>query len=401
MSKGVATPTDIFKKCYEFNRDLEITAAGLYPFFKVISGNHGNRVVIDGREVVMAGSNNYLGLTRHPKVVEAAIKATEKYGTSCSGSRYANGTYDLHVELEEKLAKWMGREKALCFTTGYLTNQGAISALGGRHDVIFSDKENHACIVDATRLSFGEVKRYAHGDMDDLERQLQETPEDSGRLIVTDGVFSMRGTIVNLPRMVELKKKYGARIYIDDAHGLGVLGKKGRGTGEHFNLHDDVDVVMGTFSKSFAGLGGFVCGEERVISWIKHKAQQLIFAAAMTPASTAAVLTVLELIQKEPSHLANLHKISTKVRDGFRAIGFDVPDGVTPILYTRVGEDVQAFQFWKDLLELGVYTNPVITPGVPVGWSGVRSSYMSIHTDADIDHVVNAFAKVGKKYGLI
>ncbi len=394
-------PRDIFAKAYNFRRDLEFQHSGLYPFFKVISSNDGPRVTIDGREVIMAGSNNYLGLTRHPKVLEAANAAQNKFGTSCSGSRYANGTYTLHVELEQKLAAFMDREAALCFTTGYMTNVGAIAALADRHDIIFSDKENHSCIQDALPLTFARSKRFAHSDMEDLERMLRETPDDVGRFIVTDGVFSMRGTLANIPKMVEFREKYGARIYIDDAHGLGVIGERGRGTAEHFGLHDKVDVIMGTFSKSFAGLGGFVCGEERVISFIKHHSRQLIFAAAMTPAATAAVLTTLEMIQTEPEHLANLRKVSARVRKGFKDAGLDVPDGVTPIIYTRVGDDAQAFMFWKDLLQAGIYTNPVVSPGVPQGWSGVRSSYMAVHSEADIDHVVDVFARLGKKYGLV
>lgn len=394
-------PRDVFAKAFNFRRDLDFRDAGLYPFFKEISSNDGHRVTIDGREVVMAGSNNYLGLTRHPRVLEAANAAQNKFGTSCSGSRYANGTYTLHVELERRLAEWMETESALCFTTGYMTNVGAIAALVDRHDVIFSDKENHSCIQDALLLNTVKAKRFAHADMDELEKQLQETPDDVGRLIVTDGVFSMRGTLADIPKMVEYRKQYGARIYVDDAHGLGVIGENGRGTAEHFGLHGQVDVVMGTFSKSFAGLGGFICGEERVISYVKHHARQLIFAAAMTPAATAAVLTTLDLIQQEPEHLANLRKVVNKVRKAFREAGFDVPDGVTPIIYTRVGDDAEAFAFWKELLEAGVYTNPVITPGVPQGWSGVRSSYMAVHTDSDIDQIASIFAKLGRKYGLV
>lgn len=394
-------PQDVFAKAYQFLRDQEIKSAGLYPFFKEIGGNHGNQVEIDGRKVVMAGSNNYLGLTRHPRVVEAANQAQNEYGTSCSGSRYANGTYRLHVELENNLAEWMGKEAALCFTTGYMSNIAAISTLGGRHDVIFSDRENHACITDACGLSFAKVKRYAHDDMGDLEKLLAETPDNLGRLIVTDGVFSMRGTIARIPQMVELKKKYGARIYIDDAHGLGVIGAGGRGSAEYHGFHDDADVIMGTFSKSFAGLGGFICGDERVVSFVKHQARQLIFAAAMTPASTAAVLTTLEMIRKEPEHLENLWRVTKKIRSLFREIGFDVPEGDTPIIYTRVGGDMEAFSFWKELFEMGVYTNPVITPGVPQGWSGVRSSYMAIHEDKDLEHIASCFEKLGKKYKLL
>jgi 8-amino-7-oxononanoate synthase len=392
---------DVFAKCFDFRRDLEVQAAGLYPFFKTIEGNHGSRVVIDGNEVVMAGSNNYLGLTRHPLVVEAAVKATKDFGTSCSGSRYANGTYVIHVELEQRLAEFMGKEKALCFTTGYTTNMGAISVLAGRRDYILSDRENHSCIMDATQLSFAETKKFKHDDMDDLERILDGLDKESGKLLVTDGVFSMKGTLSKLPRIVELKKKYGMRIFVDDAHGVGVVGPHGRGTAEHYGVESDVDVVMGTFSKSFAGLGGFIAGEERVISYVKHHARQLIFAPSMTPASVAAVMCSLDLMQKEPQHLANLHKVIAQVRGEFRRIGYPVDDEATPIVYVKVGEDLEAFTFWKELLEMGVYTNPVITPGVPQGQSGVRASFMAIHTESDIARVIEAFEKLGKKYGLL
>ncbi|MBX3473293.1 MAG: pyridoxal phosphate-dependent aminotransferase family protein [Planctomycetes bacterium] len=392
---------DVFAKCYDFKRDLEVQAVGLYPFFKTIEGNMGSRVVIDGREVVMAGSNNYLGLTRHPKVVEAALDATRKYGTSCSGSRYANGTYVIHVELEERLAEFMGKPKALCFTTGYTTNMGAISVLAGRRDIILSDRENHSCIMDATQLSFAETKKYKHDDMEDLERVLEASPADCGKLLVTDGVFSMKGTLARLPEIVKLKKKHGMRIFVDDAHGVGVVGKHGRGTAEHYGLEADVDVVMGTFSKSFAGLGGFIAGEERVISYVKHHARQLIFAASMTPASVAAVTQSLKMMQSEPEHLENLRKVVAKVRAEFNRIGYAIGDEATPIVYIKVGEDIQAFQFWKDLLDMGVYTNPVITPGVPQGQSGVRASFMAIHTDKDLARVIEAFETLGKKYGLI
>ncbi len=392
---------DVFQKCFDFKRDLEVKAAGLYPFFKTIEGNFGSRVIIEGREVVMAGSNNYLGLTRHPKVVEAAVEATKKFGTSCSGSRYANGTYVIHVELEEKLADFMKKEKALCFTTGYTTNMGAISTLAGRRDIIFSDRENHSCIMDATMLTFAETKKYQHNDMEDLDRVLQGSDPEAGKLIVTDGVFSMKGTVANVPEMVRLKKKYGCRIFIDDAHGLGVMGKHGRGSAEYHGLESEVDVIMGTFSKSFAGLGGFIAGPERVISYVKHHARQLIFAASMTPASVAAVSKALDLMRTEPQHLENLRRVVKTVRGEFRRAGFGVPEGDTPIVYIKVGEDDAAFMFWKELLELGVYTNPVITPGVPKGQSGVRASFMAIHTESDIAHMLDAFTTLGRKYGII
>jgi 8-amino-7-oxononanoate synthase len=392
---------DVFQKCFDFKRDLEVKAAGLYPFFKTIEGSFGSRVVIDGKEVVMAGSNNYLGLTRHPRVVEAALEATKKYGTSCSGSRYANGTYNIHVELEEKLAAFMKKEKALCFTTGYTTNLGAISTLAGRRDIIFSDRENHSCIMDATQLTFAETKKYKHDDMADLERVLEGSDPEAGKLLVSDGVFSMKGIIANVPEMVRLKKKFGMRIFIDDAHGIGVVGEHGRGSAEHHGLEKDVDVVMGTFSKSFAGLGGFIAGEERVISYVKHHSRQLIFAASMTPASVAAVTQSLEMLQNEPEHLRNLRSVVKRVRAEFRRIGYEVPDLPTPIVYIKVGDDLAAFKYWKDLLELGVYTNPVITPGVPQGQSGVRASFMAIHTERDLAQIIEAFEKLGKAYGLI
>lgn len=392
---------DVFEKCVKFTRDLEVRAAGLYPFFKVIEGNYGSRVDIDGHDVVMAGSNNYLGLTRHPKVVEAALDAIVKYGTSCSGSRYANGTYPIHVNLEERLADFMGKPMVLCFSTGYTTNMGAISVLAGRRDIIYTDRENHSCIMDATQLSFAETRKYMHDDMDDLARVLEDSNPEAGKLLVSDGVFSMKGTLTKLPEIVKLKKKYNFRIFIDDAHGVGVVGAKGRGTAEHYGLEDDVDVVMGTFSKSFAGLGGFIAGEERVISYVKHHARQLIFAAAMTPACVAAVTAALDLMIAEPEHLAALRKVIRNVRSEFQRVGFPIPEDETPIVYVKVGDDTAAFKFWKELLEMGVYTNPVITPGVPQGQSGVRASFMAIHTESDIARIIEAFETLGKKYGLL
>ncbi|MDC1142158.1 pyridoxal phosphate-dependent aminotransferase family protein [Planctomycetota bacterium] len=392
---------DIFDKCYSFDRADKLVEAGLYPFFKTIEGNHGSRVEIDGKEVVMAGSNNYLGLTRHPKVVEAAIDATREFGTSCSGSRYANGTYRIHVELEENLADYMGKEKALCFTTGYTTNLGAISNLAGRRDLIFSDRENHSCIMDATQMTFAVTKKYGHDDIEHLEKLLSDSDPEAGKLLVTDGVFSMKGTLAKLPEILALKKKFGFRTFIDDAHGVGVVGPKGRGTAEHYGLHDEVDVIMGTFSKSFAGLGGFIVGEERVIDYVKHTSRQLIFAASMTPASVASVSVALDLIRNEPEHLANLRSVVKKVQGEFQRIGYEVPDQETPIIYVKVGDDVTALSYWKELLESGVYTNPVISPGVPQGQSGIRASFMGIHTDKDIDHIVEVFERLGKKYGLL
>lgn len=392
---------DVFDKCYSFGRADKIIEAGLYPYFKVIEGNHGSRVVIEGKEVVMAGSNNYLGLTRHPKVVEAALDATREFGTSCSGSRYANGTYRIHVELEENLADFMGKEKALCFTTGYTANLGAISNLAGRRDIIYSDRENHSCIMDATQMTFAVTKKFQHDDIEHLDKLLTDSDPEKGKLLVTDGVFSMKGTLAKLPEILALQEKHSFRTFIDDAHGVGVVGPTGRGTAEHYGLHDKVDVIMGTFSKSFAGLGGFVVGQKRIIDYIKHSSRQLIFAASMTPASVSSVSAALELIRNEPEHLGNLKSVVKKVQSEFRRIGYEVPDQETPIIYVKVGDDLTALTFWKDMLEMGVYTNPVVSPGVPPGQGGVRASFMGIHTDEDIARIVEVFEKLGNKYGLL
>jgi len=393
---------DLFDKCYSFTRARDVMASGMYPYFRAIQSGPGSEVVIDGRRMIMIGSNNYLGLTGHPKVIEAAKKAIDKYGTGCTGSRYLNGTLDIHVELEARLAKFMKREKVLCFTTGHQSNQGAISAIIGKNDIVFSDRADHASIVDGYRLSFGKIKKYRHNDMKDLERCLEsEKNTDAGKLIITDGVFSMEGDIVNLPRLVELAAKYKTRVYVDDAHSVGVLGKHGRGTAEHFGLEGKVDLSMGTFSKSFASVGGFIAGDEIVIDYIKHFARSLIFSASPPPASVAAVLASLDILESEPERLENLWKNTRKMQEGYKSLGFNTGLSCTPIIPIKVGKDEACFAFWKLLFENGIFANPAVSPAVPPGEAIIRTSYMATHTDEELDQVLEIFGKLGKQIGII
>lgn len=373
---------------------------GYYPYFKPLSETEGTDVVVDGHKLIMIGSNNYLGLTTHPKVRAAAIAAIEKYGTSCTGSRFLNGTLELHKELERRLAKFLGKESAIIFGTGYQSNLGAITALMGRGDVAICDKEVHACIVDAVRMAGCEMKRFRHNDMNDLERVLRET-QNASRMVLVDGVYSMGGDLVPLPEMVDLCKKYGARLFVDDAHGIGVMGPGGRGTHFHFDRVDDVDLVMGTFSKSFASLGGVIAGERDVMDFIMHHARSLIFSASMPPANVATVLACLDVIEEDPSYVARVHEQSTKVRDGLRALGFNCGESVTPIVPVIIGDDMKTLMVWKALYEYGVYVNPVLPPGVPPSKSLLRTSYMATHTDDHVARVLEAFEVVGKKMGLI
>ncbi len=397
---------DIFEKCMKFTRAKETMEQGIYPYFKPIRENYGTRVIMDGKEIIMIGSNNYLGLTRDPRVQEAAIKAIEKYGTSCSGSRFLNGTLELHEELEEKLAKFVRKEAALVFSTGYQTNLGAISTLISKNDVIITDKTNHASIFDGIFMAAGmnmgiNVKRYRHNDLADLERVLSRINPDQPKIIITDGVFSMEGDVAKLPGIVELAKKYNARIYIDDAHGIGLLGQTGRGTQEHFNIWDEVDLIMCTFSKSFASLGGFIAGKSEVIHYIKHHSRPLIFSAAMPPANIAAVLKSLEIIQKEPQIVHRLQYIGKKMIKEYQALGFNTGESETPIVPIIIGDDIKTFQFWRTLFEEGVYTNPVISPAVPPDRALLRTSYMATHTDEDLEIILATFKKVGTKMGII
>jgi 8-amino-7-oxononanoate synthase len=350
--------------------------------------------------MIMVGSNNYLGLTSHSKVKEAAIEAIKKYGTGCAGSRFLNGTLDIHVKLEEKLAGFIRKESALIFSTGFQVNLGVISALVGKDDVAIIDKMDHASIIDGCRLSFGEVKKFKHNDMSDLKRLLTEY-EDKDKLIVVDGVFSMEGDIANLPEIVALAKKYGARIMVDDAHGIGVLGKTGRGTAEHFGLEDEVDLIMGTYSKSLASIGGFISGSADTIHYIKHLARPLIFSASPPPASVAAVGAAIDIIENEPERREQLWKNTTKMLNGFKNLGFDTGHSQTPIIPVIVGEDEKAFLMAMMLQEEGVFANVAVTPAVPAGMALIRTSYMATHTDEHLNIVLKAFEKVGRKLGII
>ncbi len=374
---------------------------GMYPYFTPIQEVKGNRVRVDGREMIMVGSNNYLGLINHPQVMKAAQEAVLRYGVATCGSRFLNGTLDLHVELEERLAKFMKKEAALTFSTGFQTNQGIISTLIGRGDAIITDRMVHASIIDAARLSYGDIYKFKHNDMDDLDRIIASLKKGIGKLIVVDGVFSMEGDLANLPQIIKLAKKHSAKVMVDDAHGIGVMGKNGRGTSEHFGVEDDVDLIMGTFSKSFASLGGFVAGEKKIISYIKHFARSLIFSASITPASVATVLATLNIIESEPERREKLWAITKKMKSGFQAMGYNTGPTETPIIPVIIGSDELTFMLWKFLREDGIFTNPVIYPAVPKGQSLIRTSYSATHTDEELDTVLASFEKCGKRLGLV
>jgi 8-amino-7-oxononanoate synthase len=392
---------DIFRKCFDF-RDADIVReSGLYPYFRTISSAQDPIVTMNGREVVMLGSNNYLGLTNHPEVKAAAQAAIARYGTGCAGSRFLNGTLDIHEQLEEKLADFMHKPAALTFSTGFQVNLGAISALVERGDVVYLDKLDHACIIDGARLGFGTVLKFDHNDMDDLGKRLALRDRSKPAMIVVDGVFSMEGDIVALPRLVELAGEYGCRVMVDDAHGVGVLGAHGRGTAEHFGLEDRVDLIMGTFSKSLASVGGFIVGEARVIDFIKHHARSLIFSAAPPPAAVASVLKAVEIIEREPERRARLWENTRFMADGFRDLGLDTGESQTPVIPVVVGEDRAAFFLAHRLQEEGVFVNPVVAPAVPPGRALLRTSYMATHTREHLERALAAFAKVGREVGLV
>ena len=392
---------DLFQKCADFTAAREAMAAGIYPYFHQLQSGQDTEVVIDNKHVIMVGSNNYLGLTSDPRVKKAAIQAIEKYGTGCSGSRFLNGNLDIHVELENRLAKFMQRETALVFSTGFQTNLGIISALAGKGDFIICDRQNHASIFDATRLSFAKTFKYEHNNMEALERLLKWIGEKGGKLVVVDGVFSMEGDLANLPEICGLAKKYGARVMVDDAHGLGVLGKNGRGTAEYFGVEDQVDVVMGTFSKSFASLGGFMTATDSACHYVQHVSRPLIFSASMPPAAVAATMKALEIIETEPFRREHLMEMAARLRDGLRDLGFDVGNSVTPVVPVVIGPDELVFLACKKLLEAGVYTNPVISPATPPGRALIRTSLSATHTPEQVDKTVAAFALVGRELGII
>ncbi|MEI8181621.1 MAG: aminotransferase class I/II-fold pyridoxal phosphate-dependent enzyme [Desulfomonile sp.] len=393
--------TDLFDKCCSFSRDQEAIDKGFYPFFKVISSLNGPHVTVDGREMIMVGSNNYLGLTTHPKVRAAAMKALEEYGTSCSGSRFLNGTLDLHEQLEVSLARFMGKEAVQVFSTGFQTNQGVIAPLIGRSDSVIIDRLVHASVVEGVRLCFGKVGRFRHNNVESLRRNLQACTSNQGILIIVDGVYSMEGDIAALPEIVATAKEFGARVMVDDAHGIGVLGATGRGTSEHFGLADEVDLVMGTFSKSFASLGGFIAGDARVISYIKHHSRALMFSAAMPPSATAAVQAALEVIETEPEIRERLWENTRFFMENIVALGFDTGPTQTPIVPIIVGEDVLTALYWKRLFDEGIFTNCVIAPGVPEGSQRIRMCLMATHAREDLERVVDVCGRVGREFGII
>jgi 8-amino-7-oxononanoate synthase len=373
---------------------------GIYPYFKPLSETEGTEVVIDGKRLIMIGSNNYLGLTTHPRVKQAAIDAIQKYGTSCTGSRFLNGSLELHKELERRLAKFIGKEAAIVFSTGYQSNLGAITALMDKDDVAICDKDAHASLVDAVKMSGCQMKRFRHNDMADLERLLKDT-QGSPSLVIVDGVYSMGGDLAKVPEIIALCKQYGARFFLDDAHGMGVMGPGGRGTAWHFNAIDDVDLVMGTFSKSFASLGGVIAGSKDVIDYIQHHARSFIFSASMPPANVAAVLACLDIIEETPSYVQNVHRQAAKVRTALREMGYNCGESVTPVVPVYTGSEMNTIFAWKSFYDHGIYVNPVVPPGVPPNKSLLRTSYMASHTDEQIERVIKAFYEVGTYIGLI
>lgn len=395
---------NLFTKCYSFTKADDIKKMGLYPYFRTIEKNEGPVVKIEGREIIMAGSNNYHGLTTHPKVLEAAHNALKKYGTGCSGSRYLTGTLDLHIELEAKLAKFLNKEAVLLYSTGYQTAQGIIPTLVNKGEYIISDKENHASIMVGCMMARGlnvDFLRYKHNDMEDLENVISKLPLKSNKLITTDGVFSTTGDIVNLADLNRIAKKYNAKIMVDDAHSLGVIGVGGRGTASDFSLDKEVDLIMGTFSKTLASLGGFVASEKAVINYLKHHSSALIFSASPTPPSVAAAIAALDILEAEPERVARLARNGDKMRQGFKAMGFDVPDGRTPIVPVIVGDDFKAFHFWRKLFDNGIFVNAFVSPGVPPNMAMLRTSYMAVHEDKHLDKVLEVFEKIGKEMNII
>lgn len=400
-TKTEVAKNDIFAKAYNFTKADEVKELGLYPYFKPLEATDGTIVEIEGHEVIMAGSNNYLGLTNDRRTIEAAQQALTKYGTGCTGSRYLNGTLDIHLELEEKLAAFMGKENCVLFSTGYQTNEGTIQTIAQRNDIIFSDRDNHACIVVGTLCSNAKTMRYQHNDMDQLRKQLEKADPNAGKVIITDGVFSMSGTLAKVPELVKLAKEFDARLYLDDAHAVGVIGDGGRGSASVFGLTDEVDLISGTFSKSFASLGGFIVGDKTVIEYIRHTSPAHIFSASMPPANVATVLKALEILQEEPWRIERLEEISIYMRTELKNLGFNVWSSESPIVPVVIGDMMDCFKFWKDLFEEGVYANAVIPPAVPTGQSLLRTSYMASHTNEHLDRILDAFRKVGLKHGII
>jgi len=384
-----------------YDAPQKIMAAGIYPYFRSIESDQDTEVLIGGKKVLMFGSNSYLGLTCHPKVKEAAKKAIDKYGTGCAGSRFLNGTLDIHIALEEKLARLVGKDAALCYSTGFQVNQGVISCVAGRNDYVLLDELDHASIIEGSRLTFARVLKYAHNDMQDLERKLKRCDPDRVKLIVVDGIFSMEGDIANLPEIVRLSEKYNGSIMVDDAHALGVLGKNGSGTASHFGLTDKVDLIMGTFSKSLASLGGFIAADKDVINFIKHNSRSLIFSASMTPSSVASVMASIEIMETEPERIKHLWALTHHAKKGFNAMGFETGKTESPIIPLFIRDDIKALQMTRMLLEDGIFVNPVVSPAVPKEDCLIRFSLMATHTFSQVDTAIEKISAVAKKLGII
>ena len=399
--KSRVQPPSILAKCRELATVHNLREAGLYPYFMPIEASHDTWVVIDGARKIMVGSNNYMGLTHDPRVLEAARDALNKFGSGNTGSRFLNGNLDLHEQLEAELADFTGMEAALVFSTGYQTNLGTLGALIGRADTVYIDKLDHASLQDGVRLGLGRTRRFNHNDFATLRRMLEAEAPSRGKLIAVDGVYSMEGDIADLPTLVELRREYDAAILVDDAHAVGVLGETGAGTAEHWGLTDEVDLILGTFSKSFASIGGFVAGRADVIDYLQHNARALMFSASMPPASAATVLKALEIIRNEPERREQLWKNTYRMMEGFKSIGFDIGPTETPIVPILIGPMEKTFVFWRALFEAGVFTNPVVPPAVPEGSCRLRTSYMATHSDDDLDFVLEQVERVGKKLGVV
>jgi 8-amino-7-oxononanoate synthase len=392
---------DILQKCFDYSLARELRKEKLYPYFRRISSPQEPVVTIEGEKVIMLGSNNYLGLTSHPEVKQASSEAVLKYGTGCAGSRLLNGTLDIHVELEERLAAFMKTEAALTFSTGYQVNLGVLSCLLGRHDVAVLDKLDHASILDGVRLGFGKSLKYKHNDMKDLAGKLARSAPDSGKLIVVDGVFSMEGDLARLPEIVELKNQHSARLLVDDAHGLGVFGENGRGSAEHFGVEHEVDLVMGTFSKSLATVGGFIAGNAAVVDYIKHHARSQIFSAATPPGAAAAVIRAIEIVEREPGRRKELWENTHFMKQELEGLGFDTGHSESPVIPILVGDDMTTFVMARRLQEEGVFANPIVAPAVPPGQAMIRTSYMATHKREHLEQALTALSKVGRELHVI
>lgn len=389
------------EKLAKYDAPQRAKAAGIYPYFREIQSDQDTEVLISGKKVLMFGSNSYLGLTNHPKVKEAAMEAIRKYGTGCAGSRFLNGTLDIHVQLEERLAKFVGKEDAISFSTGFQVNEGVISCITGREDYLIWDELNHASIIEGIRLSFSNKLKYKHNDMESLEKQLRKCEPDKVKLIVTDGVFSMEGDVAHVAEIVRLAKQYNASIMVDEAHGIGVLGNHGRGTCDHFGVSKDVDLIMGTFSKSFASLGGFIAADKDTINYLRHHSRTYIFSASCTPASVAAANASLDIMLNEPEHMENLWKLTHYALDGFRQMGCEIGHTSTPIIPLFIRDNDLTFLIVKELFEEGIFVNPVVSPAVASQDTLIRFSLMATHTQAQLDYALEAIRKIFKKHNLI